>query len=768
MALDTELLCRPTDSLILSKPNRFFPFRIPNTLVQTLEASTPSPVIFPSTADPDRIYAAVGRIIYSIHLSSHKREIVAVVPFDPKCLTAGLGWIAVGGTDNGDCAFISLESSSSTPCLSESDSRLLVNGGESTISCPPEVFVHQFGGTIINSITLHRFPSDEENGFTEEDVAVLSNNDKTVGIFSLTLMEMIETIRHPYCMNHAVISPDSKLLAAVGDENQIYFYNCIPCPGGMVRGGYEENVMRQWSWPLLRSVELDSDCPDLDCCFAIAFSPSSHLCAVGSQAGVISVFDVVGVLAPEVNEKSGREDILHVFKSTRSHFDGGAVRSMSFSPHPWDILVWVEEHGRVGVADVRQAFSRQQILQLDLQSPDLEHVHVENIDKAHETEDSGSGSGSGSELGTPAAEESPLSPEYDDGPHRLLELRRNRRRRTPAERESQTIRESLARDLTARDRQINDILNTIRSASSTEGGGQGPQQLPNALVHALSPSPQQSNRSPMTPPPEQPFLRHEPSVERAPDQARVGPPRRRGSIILSQDSSLSHPSARPSSALIPHPAFSVRWTYSPSRLPLPESVQDATVPYTERPTATTNGVLPNGSSSSSSSSSNAPNDTHSHRSTGESSTTTRPSNNSDNGYQRLHRSRSIPRRANRLGGNTAGSQAQVATSRTLQELSRVMERFRSQRQAVLEESHRLPEWQSQYRRLLELDQFRPTPRSRHDRNFNDSSEEDRGVGTAGIGWANDGQTLYIGTTRGILEYHINTDDRKTFPGFSCR
>lgn len=38
---------------------------------------------------------------------------------------------------------------------------------------------------------------------------------------------------------------------------------------------------------------------------------------------------------------------------------------MAFSPPPWDMLAWAEDHGRIGVADIRQMFVRRQIISLD-------------------------------------------------------------------------------------------------------------------------------------------------------------------------------------------------------------------------------------------------------------------------------------------------------------------------------------------------------------------------------------------------------------------
>jgi hypothetical protein len=92
--------------------------------------------------------------------------------------------------------------------------------------------------------------------------------------------------------------------------------------------------------------------------------------------------DVLNTLSEE--EESDRA-FLCTFKSSRSAI-WGCVRSMEFSPEPWDLLAWSEDHGRVGVADVRQAFCRRQILQLDpeqaekIDLEDVTPVSIKNLD----------------------------------------------------------------------------------------------------------------------------------------------------------------------------------------------------------------------------------------------------------------------------------------------------------------------------------------------------------------------------------------------------
>ena len=146
-----------------------------------------------STADPDRIYVISARTVFAIHVSTCKVEAIALIPFSPRCLTAGYGWIGLGGADNGECAFIKLGDYgmrapvTAGPRPADVDSALPVDlEGAARASSPwaddasslsrraalVEVQLHKFGGAIVNSITVHRLPGDNK-GLADEDVMVL-------------------------------------------------------------------------------------------------------------------------------------------------------------------------------------------------------------------------------------------------------------------------------------------------------------------------------------------------------------------------------------------------------------------------------------------------------------------------------------------------------------------------------------------------------------------------------------------------------------------
>lgn len=141
----------------------------------------------------------VDKVVYAIHITSRKRESIAIIPFEPKCLTAGYGWIGVGGSDKGECAFIRITDQSvrvqddDVPAShpSEVDSALPIDLDPPTrVSSPwptgeesesarranqrplPEVQLHNFGGSIVNSVSIHRLPGDGK-GLADEDIIIL-------------------------------------------------------------------------------------------------------------------------------------------------------------------------------------------------------------------------------------------------------------------------------------------------------------------------------------------------------------------------------------------------------------------------------------------------------------------------------------------------------------------------------------------------------------------------------------------------------------------
>ncbi|OJD17839.1 hypothetical protein AJ78_02080 [Emergomyces pasteurianus Ep9510] len=730
MTLDTALLYRPTECLVLQNHRKFFPLRIPNTHHQLRH--------YISTADPDRIYVAVERQIYVLHISSRKREKIAVVPFEPKCLAAGLGWIGVGGSEHGDCAFIKIGDPTSgvphamLPPRADVDSPLPVDLDPARPRFPPSssnIKIHEFGGSIVNSVTLHRLPASDHT-YAHEDVAVLSNNDTTVSIYSLTRSEMIQSIRHPICMNYAIISPDSNLLAAVGDANRIYFYRIEPSPENRIPVRNSDKMLMGWNWPLIRSVELDAD-PQYDdcCCFTVAFSPASHLCAVGSQAGIITVFDVKSILNTVPEDSGGREDIVCVFQSSRSYFEGGAVRSMSFSPRPWDLLVWVEDYGRAGVADIRQAFSRRQIISLDLDEPGLQMVR------------------------TRIGRDDQESPSDSDDAQRFLEqeglshlvnIIEDAAAQTGlqgGDSETELSREELLREMGYRERHIVDSVNT-----SEWDDGVLSSRIPRRLSPESLMETRTGNRSPRASSPglgdgiSRADYGGDRQLERVRSTAQLPLSRPLASLGQPQTDQLT-PTLVATHGINPA-SVTLRWTQSPSHIQPSDHTSDADSSNTGRngTAQSTDSEQPNGNANNNGPASNRQ-ILRARVLFNHSPEAPAPPLSLQTQQIRLHRARSIPRRADRPDHPLERQESQTAGIYN-------EERSRLRRQAAIEENRRTGTGTmlGQHRRRMELDQLRAPRWVRttlgDDGGYGSTSHErERGVGTAGLGWGDDGRTL---------------------------
>ena len=140
-----------------------------------------------STADRDVVYYASDNEIYALHLSTRKRELIASLPWAPQCLDAAYGWICVGGPDSGRCAFVchsnaehpnarrravqhQAEVDALLPLDLDPESRLLAHSyfQRQQTSSPrgsrtkPEVQIHEIGGSIVNSVTIHCLGSDQK------------------------------------------------------------------------------------------------------------------------------------------------------------------------------------------------------------------------------------------------------------------------------------------------------------------------------------------------------------------------------------------------------------------------------------------------------------------------------------------------------------------------------------------------------------------------------------------------------------------------------
>lgn len=529
-------------------------------------------------------------------------------------------------------------------------------------------------------------------------------------------------------MNYSIISPDSTILAAVGDEHRAYFYEISRDFDDFALMANDEKFTG-WDWRPLRCVEMDCWTRyDDGCCFTIAFSPESRLCAIGSQSGIISIFNV-SAIHDTLDVPHDRDTIICHFRSSRTGFDGGAVRSMSFSPGPWDLLVWVENRGRAGVVDVRQAFTRIQMLDLDASDPGLLEVRPDPISDSSLPFDFDGRGDPELFLGRDPPERAMLDPidDLSNDPGR----------------EGADHYESVIQGLTNRERMIVEFLNTARWTSRLEEGmTERPPRTNLHLHHATHPRlPGSTDGASRASRPTSP-LRHSDAlydifrdgyVGRAGNGDRNLNARRQSSVVLSQGNAAGHRSTEAGNQNAERqPSITLSWTASPSELQSTTSDNPgrAADPTSSEPSSSGNETGPGA---------------RQHETAG------RQSSGRDHygaadliARRRIQRSSSIPRRSERPDATSENRYDPPRLLNSEMRANVAAERLRRQHLRPPHEVHSRPSpWELRNRQQPSgVDQARSSRWIRnalHDPVTDDRDPEPQG--TAGVGWGADTRTL---------------------------
>ncbi|KAJ2903478.1 uncharacterized protein MKZ38_009877 [Zalerion maritima] len=384
MAVKDENIYHPTNFLILARPRNHYRVHVVPIHWQLRSIITSGKGRF--------VYFPGGnskRKIIKLDTKTREYETLRVLQFSPRCLVSKNGWLCCGGEtgefvairldstpDNNQNPASSSPSSASSPTLFGLDSRSPLSEPLSptqstedalrsimrTIYAPSQ----SCGKDRVNCITMW-FPDGEstKDCAYQEPVAVLSNNDKNVTFATLNEGESttLDTVIYPDCVNRAVISPDGSLCAVICDDPFLYIHERTKKQGR--DGGYE--------WVQRTKVHLKSqrleDKSDNRGSFAVCFSNTGRYLAVGTQYGIISIFDTAALLEPDA------DPLLTDFGSSRPNSDAGAVREMAFCPGPFDLLAWTEDRGHVGIADIRRNYVSRQILHLD-KKDDFDHFDI--------------------------------------------------------------------------------------------------------------------------------------------------------------------------------------------------------------------------------------------------------------------------------------------------------------------------------------------------------------------------------------------------------
>ncbi|KAK4544097.1 hypothetical protein LTR36_004595 [Oleoguttula mirabilis] len=745
-----------------------------------------------SGLDKDLLYYASGHDIYCLNTASKKRKHIATLPFEARCTASGHGWVCVGGEDDGHFAAIKLDGSG--PRTLDVDSALPIDhwrqSGSGAGRRAASVKVERIGEEIVNSISIHRI--QDEDAHLDDIVAVLTNNDKTVRVYSLPQSLETTVLDLPFAMNHATVSPDGQTLVAVGDFNQAYFFQRevqdtppqIPKPHNRLTSSSIE-------WTLTSVINLHVGVPDNTTgFFTTAWSPSGQLVAVGSEGGYITVFDVELLVNSDYEDD---EAIVAVVPSSRPDLPQphpGAVRSMMFAPDPWDLLIWAEDQGRICIGDLRTGLKSKQIVHLEPKEEGLQRVVYEDVP----------GDGSPAYPQRPTRDIDELESEfirrYRQAPDNAtavnfateyIEARRRQRQQrqdmaalraqasaTTGMRPSPSIQEDDPHGLTAREQQILESLRTTRQREEARAQGQIPRSVnyttPDMFSdtnHSLSPSTPTSGSSPTRPLSEMLSSVQDslPELSRI-QAANPQPPASHSSVIANtlpplhslQDSAWGQ---RSSSGL-------VRLSDG-SRLPRRRASVILTPPTTN-PSSATSSTLPSGSRQTPVTPATAePEEENPWRTIEEHMTLARGP--LFEGAARAQAAPPVPAQQSALSARPTGAELEVelaAERSRARALARQRDRWRSLRAegaaaaseqpsvATFEQARRIAAFPEGYEALLRRSQLRG------------SNGREVGVRTAGLAMSPDGRTLWAACEEGIFEIAINLKERNFWPSVDLR
>ncbi|KAI5366707.1 putative WD40/YVTN repeat-like-containing domain superfamily [Septoria linicola] len=356
----------------LARPEKaFYPVTIPVSHWQLRH--------YISTPEPDHLYYASAHHIFCLNTATKKRKHIATLPFEARCTASGYGYVCVGGEDEGHFAAIKLSGAFDV------DAALPLSGlGQNVTRRAPTVKVERIGEEIVNSISIHRIQDEEAH--LDDIVAVLTNNDRTVRIYSLPTGHETKCKDIPFAVNHATISPDGQILVAVGDYNQAYFYKRVILEEPpQIPKPHNRLTSASLDWKRICKVTLHVSGADNTPVgyFTTAWNASASLVAVGSEGGYITIIDRAILEDDELDEENRDEAVVAVVPGSRADHPSphpGAIRSMVFSPDPWDLLIWSEDQGRVCVGDLRTGLKSRQIINLEPKDEEMERYEMEIVD----------------------------------------------------------------------------------------------------------------------------------------------------------------------------------------------------------------------------------------------------------------------------------------------------------------------------------------------------------------------------------------------------
>ncbi|KAI5190764.1 hypothetical protein NECID01_1131 [Nematocida sp. AWRm77] len=250
-----------------------------------------------TSTNPGEIIYAHSNTINLLNTNMQKTHtIVKNLVFNPTSICYGHGMVAVGGQ------------------RSQLVIKNLFSGAEKRICT---------GGSINNGVEIFDHFGDIR--------VLVCNNDETIKEYSLSNMKRQSVLIHKAPVNSCSISPDKKLLATVGDNNEVSLFS-----------------VEQERYKPIRTMKATNDAS-----FKVSWSPSSTYLAASTQDGYVCVYDI-----------RNTEQKVATIPSIQSPLVKGACRNVKFCPHiSLDLLAFTEHVSHFTIVDIRD-FSKKQSIAL--------------------------------------------------------------------------------------------------------------------------------------------------------------------------------------------------------------------------------------------------------------------------------------------------------------------------------------------------------------------------------------------------------------------
>jgi len=252
--------------------------------------------------NPDEVYYTDHTTVYCHNTRTGEHTDVLQLDYHPTAITVGHGYVCAVGSDSAMTV------------------RCLRTGGV--------LFSGKCSTTINNSCIVRKHGEDDLR-------LMVCLNEEKIRVYSLPSMMSITDIPVNTQVNYCDVSPDGRLLVAVGDDHSLYVYEVH---------GYNYIFMDQ-----IKAYD--------DCSFSCCFSPDGLHCTAASQDGTIVIFRVL-------DNKFVHTSVIKGFKSTGQTVAQAIkyCRAVKYSPLKGiDLIAFTESTSYIHILDVLKPENHQTI-----------------------------------------------------------------------------------------------------------------------------------------------------------------------------------------------------------------------------------------------------------------------------------------------------------------------------------------------------------------------------------------------------------------------